>query len=505
MPSVPLRIVDYPMVGGSNVSRSPAADSQYSQNWYAFKDDITGDSSMYPYFGSRRIATFSGSSDFAGRPGGCITTEAEAFFVVGETFYKTDETFSPATVGTIGTTSGPVKMTTAGNFLTLVDGDGKYVYDLTTGSFNPITSDNLPANSSYVCQFKGLTFFNEVGTQKLSQSARYNPAQAAPLNYVEVNYLSCADSYPLLAMEPVNSRVFCLTSGFIQGYQEAGKAGFDLRTDNNLIFEYGTINSTCVTKMKSGTTGQTVPAALMFWTYDQDIGLLKAMMTTGGAPRVISTPSIEYRVGQLQYPEDAVSFGVAENGQVFWQTSWTRDGLTIAYNASTKQWHDVAFRGGRHFAESFCFFKGKRLVTSYRDNHLYELTENLYTNDGEAIEIIRITENFRIPGYKKMTAQRLDFFFQTGVGLVGRVNPNNPGFVQGADPLIYVYCSFDGGQTWGQPRTASLGMLGEREYQATIDGIGDARDFCFKIKTLTRVPVFLMGAQLTYIAHEGTQ
>ncbi len=497
--------IDLNVIGGSNVQKSRAFDSQFSLNIYPFYDPVTQESVMYPYAGRQKILDFSVDPGTFGRAGGMIATEEEAYIAVGEKLFKLDSTLTPTEIGTLDTTSGPVSMDIVNQYLIVVDGAGKWTYDIIGGTFDPIVDADAPTSPTYVVEQQSLALYNDTASQTLYQAAAGFPMNFDALATIQINYKSSYLSYPLIAMSSINGRVFCYTTGFGEVLENEGKVGFSFRPDENLTFGYGLSNATALAKGTGGLMGQEQPEFNIFQSINPD-GSIKFMMTTGNPPKVISTPSIEWRVNQFTDIRDNSSFIWSDNGQTFYQINYTTDNISLAYNLNSKQWIDLSIGGKRHPSEAFCYFQGKRLFTSYEDAGLYEMSENFIDNDGIPIERNRVTENIRITGYKNLNLRLLRLWFQQGVGTAdGDERINSANYSAGVKPEVYIYVSYDGGVTFDPPQLVDLGKIGERTYVSDVTDLGTGRDITFKLQMFSPVDFFLMGAQLTYIPSEGTQ
>lgn len=497
--------LEFDIVGPSNQQLIPAFDSQTSINWYVYTDTVQGETALYPYAGSKKVLTFDvGANDYRGRPGGAIETELDAFFVIGPLVFRMDSTFIPVQIGVIGTSTGYVGMEIGGDFLTIVDGSGKWSYNILTDDFQPITDPDAPTSPTDVCQQQGFFLLNTQGSQEIFQSAEDDPTKYDALNTDFINYYSSSLSYPLICIRSINGRVIALTTGFIEVLENEGKAGFTFRPDENLIFGYGTPSASAVTRPEiGGTEGEQQPQFIIFLTDKK--GLRKIMMSVGDRPTVISNGFVETKLNRIKNIKNCSCFVWTVNGQTFFQISWTQDNLTLAYCINNKTWFEPQHRGGRHFAESYTGFLGRRLCTSYLNSNLYELSEDYADNDGEPITRERITKNVRIKGYRQFTVRLAWLYAQQGVGLPGRFNANQPGYVYGSTADIEISASFDGGQTFQQPQIVSLGVTAEWQHVTNIENMGTARDFCLKIRTqqpLSRVGV--MGCMLDIIPMEGS-
>jgi hypothetical protein len=498
----------FPIVGGSNYQISGAADSQIAINWYPFYDPITKDWALYHFAGSKKLLSPDvGENPFYGRCGGCIALIDTAYFILGNQVFQIDSVFAIRNIGSINTVVGTVSMCVGGNYLLIVDGTGGWTYDIPNDDFQPVPgppAQAFPSAPQTCCQQEGYFLVNDANTQAVFQSAFENPRIWNALNRFTVSFDSCKFSSPVIATRSIGSRVIIFTSTFIQVYRYAPNLTLAFKRDGNLVFGYGVLSQGSIAVGTSGIFGDAQPQFCMFVSQTSD-GTRKIMQTSGDQPQVVSTPSIDYRLNQLTKPEECESYTWTENGQTFAVFNFRTDKQTIVYNVTNKTFFDLQYRNGeRYFGQSFMFFRNKKLMTSYLDGFVYEMSENFLNNDGVPIRRVRITNNFRVSGYKKIVGNTLELYFQQGVGLVGLELPDAQFYVNGANPYISLYISKDGGQSFSEPLQASLGRVGERIFTTRFKALGLSKDWTFKIETFAPVKLYLMGANFNFTVADGS-
>lgn len=503
--AMPLQEINFPIAGGSNIQRAVAFDSQQSINWYPYKDTVEGSTIMMPFAGSDlQLTAEVGAEPYKGRKGGALALEATSYAIIGKKVFEYDVNFNESEIGEIGTTTGSVSMCAGGNYILIVDGTGGWTYNILTSTFAEITDPAFPTSPTSCEEYRGYFLVNDADTQKMYQSAIYNPTQWDVLLIILVNYRSCPLAYPLIAIKSVNGRIFAFSTGFIEVYEEAPKAGFAFKLDSNLIFGYGAISLQGIAKGTAGEKGQALPEFLCFLSKTSD-GTRKVMMTSGSPPKVVSTSSVEYRLSQLTTPEDVSTITWSEGGQTFVHFNFTTDDLTLTYNVTGDYWFDLQYNGNhRYFAEAFMYFRNKKLVTSYLDAGLYILSEDYVTNVTVPITRTRVTKNMRITGYKNFTGYYLELYFQQGESLVGDITPDTPDYVYGADAQVFLYISHDGGQTYLPPMLQPIGLFANRMATTRFDGLGTAKDFTFKIVIMAPIKTYLMGGMFGYVPVDST-
>lgn len=503
--AMPLQEISFPIAGGSNIQRAAAFDSQQSINWYPYKDTVEGETIMTPFAGSQlQLTADVGEEAYKGRPGGMLALELTSYIIIGKKVFELDVNFNQSEIGEIGTTTGSLDMCAGGNYILIVDGTGGWTYNIITSDFDQITDPAFPTSPTTCEEYRGYFLVNDADTQKMYQSAIYNPTKWDVLLIILANYRSCPFAYPLIGIKSVNGRIFAFSTGFIEVYEEAPKAGFAFKLDSNLIFGYGAIALQGIAKGTAGEKGQALPEFLCFLSRTAD-GTRKIMMTSGSPPKVVSTSSIEYRLSQLTVPSDVTAFTWSEGGQTFVHFNFTTDDLTLVYNVTGDYWFDLQYNGDhRYFAQAFMSFRDKKLVTSYLGAQLYRLSEDYITNVSTPITRTRVTKNMRITGYKNFTGYYLELYFQQGESLVGDITPDTPDYVYGADAQVFLYISNDGGQTYLPPMQQPIGLFANRMATTRFKGLGTAKDYTFKIVIMAPIKTYLMGAMLGYIPVDST-
>jgi len=500
---------NFPVVGGSNFQRSAAADSQLAVNWYPYYDPMTQQWSQYFYAGVKKFLTPDvGENPFYGRCGGCLALIDSAYFVLGNKVFEINSIFTITEIGTINTVVGTVCMCVGGQYLLIVDGTGGWIYNVVTHSGwtqipgPPVTA--FPIAPTSCAEQEGYFLVNDDGTQQCYQSAFEDPTKWNALNRFPVNYNSCAAANPLIAIRSVNGRMLMFARGFIQVYTRKAVLSLAFQPDQNLVFYYGVLSQGAIVVGTSGTYGEPENQFAIFMCQTSD-GTRKFMKTSGERPTVVSTFSIDYRLNRLKNPSNCDSFIWTENGQTFAVFNFRTDNLSLVYIVNNQTFFDLKYLNDTaYFGQSFMFFQNKKLLTSALNGFVYELSEDFLDNDGTPIKRLRITDNFRVAGYKNIQGNYLELYFQQGVGLVGRSDPNGAHYVYGADPQVYLYISYDGGQTFSEPMRQTIGLSGRRMTTTRFEGLGYSKDWTFKLEIMAPVQVFLMGASFNYTIASGS-
>jgi hypothetical protein len=185
----------------------------------------------------------------------------------------------------------------------------------------------------------------------------------------------------------------------------------------------------------------------------------------GGPPERISDHADERQIATLSTPEDANATSYQSLGHVFYLLTFRSGNRTFCFDSVTGLWHDRAIRNpntGGLFAYpyiSIIILDGVLLGMDYRNGDVWELSDQLFTDDENPIERARILTP--IP----KEADRLTFY--QSVELMADVG-NTP-LVQTV-PNVMMRYSTDRGKTWSQEDWRPIGT--EAGYNTRVQWVG---------------------------------
>lgn len=164
--------------------------------------------------------------------------------------------------------------------------------------------------------------------------------------------------------------------------------------------------------------------------------------------------------------------------------------LTIAYDMTTGQWHELSYRDPITGAVSQhrCRFSVNtgtmQLLTDHTLPYIYELSPTVYTDN--LAPIIRYRRSpVLLDNNRRVFFSRLIFNMEVGVGLNA-----------GDDPLISVRWSNDNAHTFGNYHTTGIGSIGKYMQQVVFNRLGSSLRRVFEIYFDAAVPFRLITAEL---------
>lgn len=251
----------------------------------------------------------------------------------------------------------------------------------------------------------------------------------------------------------------------------------------------------------------------------------------GYTPTRISTHAVENTL-QNQYIDDAIAWTYQLEGHEVYVVSFPTLDLTWAYDATTQMWHKWLWVDNdnvyhRHRGNCSALFQGLIIVGDHENGKLYELSKQVYTDDGHEIRRVRRAPHL-VADLQRQYFDEFQIQFQPGVGTTGLSNQDTNNYI--GDPY-YIYpeatltvapeitllianqsalstsdittnpqamlrWSNDGGSTWSREYWVSIGAAGKYKNRAIWRRLGMARDRVFEVVVTDPVNAVIVSANL---------
>jgi hypothetical protein len=441
-----------PFVGASATARSLNANAERSVNCFLEMDNGNPRApiALYGTPGMVLRATL-GTAPVRG----ALVCGSYAYWVAGNTVYRMDTAYAVTTLGTIGTSSGRVGLAQNGAEVLIVDGAAGWI--ATSSALTQITDVDFPAGvTKAACQDgyflvngdgTGRTYWNETpNTGSAWNGLDFGTAEGSP--DASVGILS--DHRELWIFGTQSAEIWVNTGDADALFQRSG----------NTFIEQGTV---------SGDTAQAMNNTV-YWLGKGRDGQGIVFRAEGYQPRRISTHALEHAILGYSTIADAFAFCFQMAGHSFYALSFPTADTTWLYDAATEQWVEWLWRDPadsalhRHRANCAVFFNGQHLVGDWETGEVYGLDLDTYTDAGDPIKRIRATQT--TIAAKRLFFGQLTVDMETGVGLTSG---------QGSAPLLMLRYSSDGGHTWSNEKTASIGAIGNYGARVRFGPSGSAR------------------------------
>jgi hypothetical protein len=232
-----------------------------------------------------------------------------------------------------------------------------------------------------------------------------------------------------------------------------------------------------------------------YWLGD-DFAIYRA---AAGVEQRISTDTISNEIQKYSDVSDAIANTFTFEGQNFYQITFPSENKTFVVNESlgVNGWFELSSGVNqpldtlKYQGQSIISAYGKNIVADADSGDIYELDFDTYTNNGEPLQRIRVTQsvNGDLLGAKGKRVQMsaVKFIMETGVGLIDG---------QGDTPRIMIEYSDDGGRSWSAGSWPEVGRLGEFTLQVEFFDLGTFYDRIFRISTTDPVNYSLYSATI---------
>lgn len=454
-------------------SRSLPLSAQRLVNLFTERQPAEAKSPV-PLFGVPGLTSFSNPG--GGPIRGAWNMNDVLYVVSGPDLYTIDSVGVATFLGT-GIGGGlVVSMADNGTQLCIVDGQKGWIYDLTTTTFQQITSPAFyPART--VSFFDGYFVFDRVGTNEFFISGLYDG-----LTYNGLDFASAEASPDFVVAAVQNLQLlFVFCERHIELWYDAGTADFPFQRYSGGVINYG-CSAPYTILLQDG--------AIFFLGSDKTFYRLQ-----GNEPIRVSTHAIEHIIAQDPDLTQASCCTFTLEGHKFVVLTLGASKRTLVFDISTGRWHER--ESWTPWNATYGRWRGNCAVRVYGQTFIGDA----FTNDVGAIDWTVYTEYgctiqgeaFSAPLHhdrKRIFVNTFELDVQAGVGLTTG---------QGSDPQVMMAISVDGGYTFRtlQP-WRSMGKIGEYLKRLRWLRQGQGRQIVFKIAITDPVPRVIIAAHSEY-------
>jgi hypothetical protein len=411
-----------------------------------------------------------------------------AYIVSGTQVYKMDTNLITTLLGTVSGT-GPVSMTDNGVMLFIACNPTSYTYYSDTDVFAQV-SDLDFMGAKTVTYLDGSIFYNPPDTQLIYsvRTIAIGGGVIDPLVYDALN-VAGAEGAPdnIEAIITDHRELWAFGTHSIEVWYDAGTPNFPLARIQGAFNEIGLAAAFSVAKLDNA----------LFWLGSDTRGKGIVYRANGYTGVRLSTHAVEYAIQNYPTISDAVGYTYQQEGHAFYVLNFPSANATWVYDVATNGWHERAsWDNGdfiRHRANCQMMFNGELYLGDYENGNIYTFDLDTYS-DGLGVQ--RFVRSWRaLPtgqnNLARTTHHSLQLDIESGVGLDGEV--------QGSDPQINLRWSDDGGHTWSNYHSKSIGKIGEHGKRVIWRRLGmttKLRDRVYEISGTDPVKISIMGAQL---------
>ena len=228
-------------------------------------------------------------------------------------------------------------------------------------------------------------------------------------------------------------------------------------------------------------------SAVFFLANDRTVRMLGAGSPT---PIKVSNFGIDSVLQRLPRVDDAFAMTYTLEGHEFYVLTFPFAGRTFVFDATVREWHERDTLGlGRWLPNCMVEAYGMQLVGDSTSNTIGVLDPETFDELGDDQ---RVEFDFQAvyDNNRRLSHRKLELIVNQGHGtLTG----------QGADPLVTLKVSDDGGETFRTLPTRSLGLRGKYNARTVWHNLGSSRDRVYRVQITDPVPLMVIEAQLEVV------
>jgi hypothetical protein len=408
--------------------------------------------------------------------GGFTAGNGRVFFVSNNQLYELDSGGGSTVRGTITSFSGAVTFADNGLELGICDGTKAYILTYSSNVFAQITDADFPSSVGTIDFIDGYFVVNENATGKFYISALYNGSSWDALDF------ATAESSPDRLIRVINfvGQLGLLGESTLEIWRNTGDSTFPFSRISGSV-PIGTVSPYTVINIDTS----------VYWVGSNNQGNGIVYRAQGFTPTRISTETIERILQAEPNPELLRSWTYQQDGHVFLVITGGALETSLVYDLSTGLWHERAFLnefGGyeQHLGSCCVYAFGKHLIGDRRNGNIYEMSLDVYSDNGSAIQRRRVYTHL-LDELQQVRYNQLTIGFEQGVGLQSG---------QGSNPLVSLRISKDGARTWGNYYTTSIGATGQYTKEVTFRRLGIQQICTFELTISDPVKVAITGSYL---------
>lgn len=414
----------------------------------------------------------------AGPVRGMFTSaNGRAFVVSGTQLFEIFADGTSTARGSLLDSSGTVSMAEGTTQLAICDGVNVFGFTYSSNTFAKVTDGDLPS-SGFVTNIDGYFVVSENDSGRFYISALNDVFDWDALDF------ATAENSPDLLICTVNAigQLWLFGDKTTEIWTNTGASNFPFSRISGAVMEMGIAARHTALEIDNS----------VFWLGKDEFGNGIVYRANGFTPQRLSTTPIEKRIQESSNIDEVVAYAYQEEGHLYYVLTGGGLETSLVYDLTTNLWHERAFFNDsgnfeQHLANSHIFAFGKHLVGDRRNGIVYEQSLNYYTDNGEELVRERVYTHISDED-RRIRFNRLDIGFEVGVGLQSG---------QGSNPLLSMQLSRDGGRSYTDWQTVSVGAVGKYQQKVSFRRLGIAEQLTFKIRYTEPTKCAIVGSYLS--------
>lgn len=467
-----------PFVGPAYRARSSSLDAQVCINLFP----VLGESgaakavrALYGTPGRRPLASDGTANSVRGMH--VPTDGSDAIVVIGSKVYRLNSAWVLTNIGSVDALPSIVRIKDNGSKAMIVTGPNGYIVDLSTNAVTQIMDEAFYGADD-------VRFLNTYGILNRPGTNVFYYTRPDDISFDALDFASAeSNSEPIVAFIVSHGDLIFFKETVTEIWRSVGNPDLPFAKDTNANIEHG-----CAARYSAVTMDNTV-----FWLGKSDEGGGIVWRLNGYTPQRVSTDAIEFAIAGYPTMEDAIAYSYQQEGHTFYVISFPSGKATWVYDAATQMWHQRAYLDpktgtlGRDRSNCHMYFNGKHIVGNYLSGDLYSLDLDYFLDGTDPMPSIRAAPYVSDPEYGVIAHMRLQIDVEVGVGL------NNG---QGINPIANLDWSDDGGRTWSNKHSATMGAQGKYKTRLVWNRLGKSRARIYRVTIADPVKRAILGAAL---------
>lgn len=446
-------------VGGMYLARSLSFAADQAVNVFTETRQIPGSPKQQTLYGTPGLLR-EATVDTRGNRG-WFSQDGRCFVVVGDQLYERNNPGTYTPLGTILNDGNPVSFASngeGGDQLAIVGGGNLYVLDLTTNTLSTVV---LPFSDPVMIAFiDGYGLINQKDSLVVWYTNIFDFSVVDALDFITRS----GTSDNVVGITVTRDRVWFLGSKTTTTYYNSGDADTPF-----LPYPGTTIQTGLLSAWLFGIYND-----VLYWVADSAGGGRRVVAASEPGVEEISTPPIDAFLDSASTLIDGRFLVYEQDGHIFIAVTLPHasgDIKTYVYDRREQLWHaragwnDQTGEYTRWRATGTTAIGSTVLVGDYETGDLYTLDLGTYDDNGEILKRER-TAPYASTDAEWMFVNQFELGMQPGVGL-------STG--QGSAPVVNLAISRDGGHTFTDAGTATLGAIGDYTARAVWRRLGRFR------------------------------
>ncbi len=482
-----------PILGAAYVARSINAADNRLVNMYPESTPDGGKTAAY----FQRVPGISGIFPLGGTGSvrGMWVVKGVLYAVVGTRFISLTgigtSIVTPTTISSSISGTGPVSMVDNGIQIFIAANPDGYIYNINTTAFAKIGDPDFPGAVT-VGYINGYFVFNEPNSQRVWVTELFDGTSVDPLSFASAE--ASPDNVVSLIVD--HKEIWIFGNNSTEVWYDAGQPDYPLAPIQGAFLETGCAAPYSVAKMDNS----------VFWLAADARGYGMVYRARGYQPQRISTHAIEYAIQTYSTISDAIAYTYQQDGHLFYVLTFPTANVTWVYDAATNMWHQRGYISSttgelnRHTPTCIAAL-GTRVYVGHDTEpeigyYDFSYFNNEFTNARRQVWLRSWRALPSGENTLKRTAQHtLQLDCEAGTSSVAVVSTTGAS----SEMLASLRWSDDGGHTWSNLHTVSMGYEGQTGQRVIWRRLGmttKLRDRVYEVSGSGFGNVAIMGAEL---------